>query len=174
MNVDIEKSDKVLKEIKKNRQENAIVDVDVETEKLVIYSLSGELFAFKGLYIKEILVPSEISYVPGSPDYLQGVINVRGDIESVAAIEGILGLPETKVSDRNRILIAEDQDVRSGILVENIMDVVDVPVDSIKPPLSTMSGAIAELLLGEVEYKGKTVIVLDLQKLFRKFVEYGQ
>ncbi|MBU0483814.1 MAG: chemotaxis protein CheW [Proteobacteria bacterium] len=171
MEVDKGKSKRILRDIKKIRQEEAIIDVDVETEKFVIYSLAGDLFAFKGHYVKEILIPTEISYVPGSPDFLLGVINVRGDIESVAALEKILGLPTTKTSDKNRILLTEDREIRSGILVESIEDVIDVPVDAINPPLATMTGPMADFLQGEMEYRGKNVMVLDVPKLFKRFIE---
>lgn len=174
MAVDQGKSARILEDIKKMRHENDVVDVDVETEKIVIYSLAGDFFAFKGQYVKEIIVPSEITYVPGSPDFLLGVINVRGDIESVVAIERILGLSETKKSELNRILIVEDGDLRSGILVEKIEDVVDVPVDTIEPPLATMGAANGDLVLGEVEYRGRNVVILNLPKMFKRFIEYGQ
>lgn len=165
-----QKSERILGMIKKMRQEEAVVDVNVKTEKLVIFSLAGDLFAFNGQHVKEILISQEISFVPGSPDFLLGVMNVRGDIESVASLAAILGIPPERKSSRNRILIAEANEVRSGILVEKVEDVVDVPVDSIKPPLATMNGPITKYLAGETEYRGSNVIVLDLQKVFKGFV----
>lgn len=165
-----QKSERILRMIKKIRQEEAVVDVNVKTEKLVIFSLAGDLFAFNGQHVKEILISQEISFVPGSPDFLLGVMNVRGDIESVASLASILGIPPERKSSRNRILIAEANEVRSGILVEKVEDVVDVPVDSIKSPLATMNGPITKYLAGETEYRGRNVIVLDLQKVFKGFV----
>ncbi|MDF1578280.1 MAG: chemotaxis protein CheW [Desulfobulbales bacterium] len=114
------KSERILREIKRIRQEESFVDVDVETTKLVIYSLAGGFFAFHGHHVKEIIVPGEISYVPGSPDFLLGAINIRGDIESVIALDRILTLPPAKPSPFNRILLAEYRDVRSGVLIEKI------------------------------------------------------
>lgn len=164
------KSERILRMIKKMRQEEAVVDVNVKMEKLVIFSLAGELFAFRGRHVKEILISQEISFVPGSPDFLLGVMNVRGDIESVASLAAILGVPPERKSLQNRILLAEDNEVRSGILVEKVEDVVDLPSDSIKPPLPTMNGPITRYLTGETEYRGRNVVVLDLQKVFKGFV----
>ncbi|MBU0676219.1 MAG: chemotaxis protein CheW [Proteobacteria bacterium] len=168
------KSDRILQMIKKMRQEKAVVDVNVKTAKLVVFSLDGELFAFEGRYVREILIPTEITFVPGSPDFLLGVINVRGDIESVAALTVLLGMPSSKSSAKNRILLAEDSEVRSGVLVESIDDVVDVPVDAIKPPLATINGPISQYLLGETDYRGRNVVVLDLRKLFKRFGTNGR
>jgi purine-binding chemotaxis protein CheW len=165
-----QKSGQVLRMIKKMRQEEAVVDVNVKTEKLVLFSLADDLFAFTGQHVKEILISQEIFFVPGSPDFLLGVMNVRGDIESVASLASILGISPERKSPRNRILIAEADEVRSGILVEKVEDVVDVPTDSIKPPLATMNGPITRYLAGETEYRGRNVLVLDLPKLFKGFV----
>lgn len=170
MSEDEQKSERILRVIKKMRLEEAVIDVNVKMEKLVLFSLAGDLFAFAGAHVKEILVYQEISFVPGSPGFLLGVMNVRGDIESVASLASILGIPPERKSSRNRILIAEANEVRSGILVEKVEDVIDVPSDSIKPPLSTMNGPITKYLAGETEYGGRNVIVLDLQKVFKGFV----
>jgi purine-binding chemotaxis protein CheW len=164
-----QKSERILRMIKKMRLDEAVVDVNVKTEKLVIFSLAGDLFAFAGHHVKEILIYQEIFFVPGSPSFLLGVMNVRGDIESVASLATILGLPQEQPSHRNRILLAEDNEVRSGILVERVEDVVDLPSDSIKPPLATLNGPIASYLRGETEYRGRNVLVLDLEKVFKRF-----
>lgn len=169
-----QKSERVLRLIEKIRQEEAVVDVDAKMEKLVVFALGGDFFAFAGEHVKEILVYQEISFVPGSPDFLLGVVNVRGDIESVASLAAILGIPPKPPLPRNRILVAEANGVRSGILVEKVEDVVDVPVDSIKPPLVTMNGPIAGYLRGETEYRGRNVLVLDLPKVFKRFVANDQ
>lgn len=168
-----QKSERILSIIKKMRQDEAVIDVNVKTEKLVLFSLAGDLFAFAGHQVKEILISQEIFFVPGSPDFLLGVMNVRGDIESVASLAIILGTSPVKTSARNRILVAEANGIRSGILVEQVEDVVDVAADSIKPPLSTINGAIAGYLTGETEYRGRSVLVLDLGKVFKRFVENG-
>lgn len=169
-----QKNEQILRMVKKMRQEEAVVDVNVKTEKLVVFALADDLFAFAGQHVKEILVSQEISFVPGSPGFLLGVMNVRGDIESVASLATILGIPQERASPRNRILIAEDNEVRSGILVERVEDVVDVPSDSIKPPLATMNGTITRYLKGETEYRGRNVLVLDLPKVFKGFVANDQ
>lgn len=168
-----QKSERLLRMIKKMRHDEAVIDVNVRTEKLVVFSLAGDLFAFAGQHVKEILVSQEIFFVPGSPAFLLGVMNVRGDIESVASLAIILGISPERVSSRNRILVAEANGIRSGILVEQVEDVVDVASDSIKAPLATINGAIAGYLTGETEYRGRSVLVLDLGKVFKRFVENG-
>jgi purine-binding chemotaxis protein CheW len=170
MKADRNKSERVLDEAKKIMEKDAVIDVEEERVRLVIFSLGGELFAFEGDCIKEILLPLEITYVPGSAEHIMGIINVRGDIESVIALDKLLGLPAPVTSDSNRILVAEHDEIRSGILVEGVEDVVDVPASSVKPPLSTIGKAIGDYIMGETEYRDGNVTVLDLQKMFTNFL----
>jgi purine-binding chemotaxis protein CheW len=170
MKADRDKSERVLGEVKKAMEKDAVVDVDEERVKLVIFPLGSELFSFRGDYIKEILLPLEITYVPGAAEHIMGIINVRGDIESVIALDKLLGLPAPESSDSSRILVAEYGDIRSGILVEGVEDVVDVPESSVKPPLSTITKTIGDYILGETEYRDNNVTVLDLEKIFTNFL----
>jgi purine-binding chemotaxis protein CheW len=144
-----------------------IVVVDEEKVKMVIFTLSDRTFAFYGSTIREILPPGEITWVPGLPDFLPGLINVRGDIESVLDIRRWLGLDSEK-KEGLFIVMAKSGEVRSGILVDEIKDVVDVPINDIKPPLSTLESSIASLIVGEMQYQGNWVVILDVEKLFLK------
>lgn len=88
---EIEKSDRILAEVKRRKSQEKIVDVDEEKVKLVIFSLLSDYYAFHGSDVKEILPLGKITYVPGSPDFILGIINVRGDIESILNIHNFWG-----------------------------------------------------------------------------------
>jgi len=145
-----------------------IVDVDEERVKLVVFSLGGDLFAFYGSDVKEILAPMRIFPVPGSPEHILGVINVRGDIESVVSINGFFGLPQAEPSPRSRIPIAEKGGIRSGIMVDGVEDVVDFPVDSIRPPIATLDRSWRDLVSGETALGDASVTLLDLGEILRR------
>ena len=169
MDAERTKSDRILEQLRKRSAREKVVDVEEEKVKLVIFSLADDYYAFNGSEVKEIIIPpGDISYVPGAPDYVLGVINVRGDIESVVAINTFLALPESKKTSRSRIAIAVKGGVRSGIMVDSIEDVLDVPVSGIKPPLSTLDAFKKECVTGELIFKGKNVTILDTGKIFGK------
>lgn len=169
MDAERTKSDRILEQLRKRSAREKVVDVEEEKVKLVIFSLADDYYAFNGSEVKEIMLPpGDISYVPGTPDYILGVINVRGDIESVVAINTFLALPESKRTSRSRIAIAVKGGVRSGIMVDSIEDVLDVPVSSIKPPLSTLDAFKKEFVTGELTFKGRNVTILDTGKIFGK------
>ena len=56
-------------------------------------------------------------------------------------------------------------DFHSGIMIDSIEDVVDIPLSTVKPPLATLNGAIRDLVIGEIEYLGRTIALLDIGKL---------
>lgn len=161
------KSKKILDKVKQQDRDQ-IVNVDEEVVKLVIFTLHEDLFAFYSSNIKEILTVGKINFVPGSPDYILGVANVRGDIESVMNINGFLGFPPKAESKVNRIIIASTQEVRSGILVDSVVDVLDVPKSFIKPPLSTLHENIKPFVVGDVKYKNHDVTLLSVEHMFDK------
>jgi purine-binding chemotaxis protein CheW len=158
------KSEVILEELKRRQRTKEIVDVDEERVKVVIFICGRNLFAFYGRDIREILPSSEISWVPGLPDYLPGLINVRGDIESVIDLRHFLG-EEKDDHVKSLIAMAVHGDFHSGVMIESIEDVVDIPLSSILPPLATLNGAARDLVIGEIEYGAATISLLDIGKL---------
>ncbi|MBF0564802.1 MAG: purine-binding chemotaxis protein CheW [Nitrospirae bacterium] len=162
------KSDLLLKEIKSRQERTRIVDVDEEQVKMVFFTVGGTLFAFYGSDVKEILPVEKIYYVPGCPAVILGVINVRGDVESVIGLHGLLGLPEKAQTKNSRIALAQKNGIRSGILLDSVEDVDDIPVRSIAPPISTLDKNTKEFVAGETTYKNRNVTILDVGKLFSR------
>ena len=158
------RSDELLDEVKRSQHEKDIVDVEEERVKVVVFTSGGNRYAFYGRDIREILPPREIFPVPSLPAGLPGLINVRGDIESVIDIRHFLGGTPADAA-KCLIAIAERGAFRSGILIDSVEDVVDLPLSSIKPPLSTLGGNARELAAGEVELGSATATLLNLETL---------
>ena len=156
------KSDLILEEIMRRKEKERIVDVEEKTVKVVIFSLHGDFYAFYGEYIKEILPLMTIYYVPGSPEFIPGVINVRGEIESVININSFLDLPDSTNPPSGRIALAVTDGIRSGILVDSIEEVLDLPASSVKPPLDTLSKSIKEFVAGEFIHKDIIIWLLAI------------
>lgn len=161
------KSEELLDEIKRHYRTGDVVDVEEERVKIIIFTSGKNRYAFYGSTIREILPACEISWVPSLPEYLPGLINVRGDIESVIDIRYFLGEERT---DRGtgHIAMAVWEDFHSGVMIDSIEDVVDVPVSAIEPPLATLGGTARDLVAGEIKHGGGMVTLLDIGKLAAK------
>jgi purine-binding chemotaxis protein CheW len=162
------KSDLILKEIMRRKEQERTVDVEERKVKMVIFSLAGERYAFYGENIKEILPLMPVSYVPGAPDFIPGVISIRGEIESVININRFLKLPDPTSAQGSRIAVAEKDGIRSGLLVDSLLDVLDIPLSAIKPPLATLSKSVREFVAGEFIFQERSVTILDIGKIFGK------
>lgn len=161
------KSDELLDEVKRSLHEKDVVDVEEKRVKIVVFSSGGNRYAFYGSDIREILPPREIFWVPSLPVGLPGLINVRGDIESVIDIRHFLGGEQTDVA-KCLIAITVRGDFRSGILIDSVEDVLDLPLSSIKPPLSSLGGVARELAAGEIELGEQTATLLNIDMLVAK------
>lgn len=159
--------DQVLSQRREARQD--IVNVDEPAVKLVIFALGEQYFAFHGERIREILAQADVFFVPGSPASLEGVINVRGDIESVIRPHEMLHLPETVLPCTSSILLGRGGGMSSGIRVDRVVDVVDVPQSSIQPPPATLPEHMRALVLGVLRFQAQPVAVLDLDKMFSDY-----
>ena len=164
---DRNKSDEIL-EIVESKAGQETTQIEEEKIQLVIVSLSGDLYGFYGDFIVEIIQAGNITDVPSTPDYILGLINLRGDIESVFDIKWIFALGENEITKSSSIVIAQVEDLRSGILVDSVEDVFDLAKSKIHLPLPTMDKNKMEYISGETDYQGKNVVILDLTKVFTR------
>lgn len=146
-----------------------IVNVDEPTLKLVIFELGGDWFAFPGEAIREILPPVDIYFVPGCPSSLEGVINVRGDIESVISLAELLGKPTGPMAPNSSILRGHGGGMHSGIRVDRVVDVLDVPHSAIQPPPATLPEHMRHIVSGLTRHQDAPVAVLDLDRIFADY-----
>ncbi|GBC60124.1 chemotaxis protein CheW [Desulfonema ishimotonii] len=165
------KAERILAQIRDRKRDEALAEAEAEMVRLVIFTLGKDYYGFYGNHIREILTFSDIACVPGCPEYIMGIINVRGDIESVLSPNRLMGLPEAEITPESRILLAVAGDLRSGILVDTVKDVTEVSARILKQPISTLNPAVREFAVaGETLYDGNYVTVLDISKIFQKMV----
>ncbi len=140
-----------------------IVDVNDARITAVIFTLDDSYYAFNGEDISEILPFTKINFVPGCPDFILGLVNIRGDIESVLSLHALLGIVKPDISKKSRIVIAGKGRGRSGILVDSVEDVIDIRESSFNTSLYTHE---KEFVVGETFYQDKYVAIIDVEKLF--------
>lgn len=146
-----------------------IVNVDEASVKLVIFELAGDWLAFPGESISEILPRVEVFFVPGCPASLEGVINVRGDIDSVISLAELLGKPVTEITAASSILRGQGGGMRSGIRVDRVIDVLDVVQSAIQPPHSSLPEHMRRFVTGFMKHQNQPVAILDLGRIFEHY-----
>lgn len=161
--------DQILSQRREARRE--VVNVDEPKVKLVIFELGGEWFAFHGERIREILAQADVYFVPGCPASLEGVINVRGDIESVVLLHELLRLPAGQPGRGASILLGRGGGMSSGIRVDQVIDVVDLPQSRVQPAPATLPEHLQPVVSGVLKFKDRPVAVLDLDRIFSDYAK---
>jgi purine-binding chemotaxis protein CheW len=167
MSEELLSSDCILDEIKKCSLAKQTVEVDEEQVKLVIFSLEDHLFAFRGKEVSEIMPADGVTWIPGATELIPGVINLRGDIEAVIDLGRVLGFSSIH-KGQGMFIMTHIEGQRSGMLVDAIIDVLDVPVSAINPPLLNLDMQLSQLVVSQSEYTGKIVNILSVSQIIEQ------
>lgn len=164
------KSEEILDFLKHRKSEQHIVDVEEEQVQVILFHLMGELFGIYGSDAKEVLEVEKITPVPGCPEFIAGIVNVRGDIESVIDLNRFFQFAPEGGGGKARVVIAKGGGIQSGIRVSAIEDVLEIPRNSVRPALTTLGENIRPYVLGETLYRNRTVTMLDVGQIFDKLM----
>ncbi|MEW7312149.1 chemotaxis protein CheW [Buttiauxella gaviniae] len=148
-----------------------IANVDEPQCSLVLFKLGDKNFAFYGSDIKEILAERPISWVPGCPPSLVGVINHRGRLESVININRLIDAPLQEIPGKRMILIGRGKKMQSGIQIDRLIDVLDVAESQIHPAAENLSAAMQKVVVGIVPVGQEYFALLDLNLVFDCYLE---
>ncbi len=129
------------------------------------FSLGDRLFAVDIMRIREIIVPPVLSPLPCDSSLLQGVITLRGSVIPVMNMRERFGITAGVETAEGKLLIVTLARQLLALAVDDVMEVVSVPVADIQPPLQIVSGAGVEFLLGAYLSDGRVGLILDIDAL---------
>lgn len=138
-----------------------------DSNYFVNFTLGSEWFGIEINRVKEVVKVPPITYLPGAPGHLVGIVNLRGSILTVTDLKRIFGFEKTKSNAENRIVVLEHEGLEAGFLADRVLELIDLPVSKIEPPLQTLQGAAAEYIEGESKINNRILIILNTGKLFK-------
>ena len=133
--------------------------------QIVGFRVGRETYGVPITSLHEIVRVPEITAVPDAPDYMEGVINLRGKIVSVIDLRKRFGEPKTALNRRNRILVVEHGGRLSGLIVDSASEVIKIPAAEIEPSPATLQDGGLNCVTGLGKYKGRLIVLLDMAKL---------
>jgi purine-binding chemotaxis protein CheW len=131
----------------------------------VTFRLQEETYGINVMQVQEVLRYTEIAPVPGSPDYVLGIINLRGNVVTVIDTRARFGLPPAEVSDNTRIVIIEAEKQVIGILVDSVAEVVYLKQSEIDNAPNVGTDESARFIQGVANREGELLILVDLNKM---------
>ena len=116
--------------------------------EVVAFQLGQEKYGVELRYVREVCPMNELTPLPGTPAFVLGILNVRGQVLSVLDIRKLFDLPQRGVGDLDRIIVLHHGGMELGILGDTILGVIQVPTDELQPGLPTLTGLRGEYLKG--------------------------
>jgi purine-binding chemotaxis protein CheW len=132
---------------------------------IVGFQVGRETYGVPITSLHEIVRVPEITAVPDAPDYLEGVINLRGKIVSVMDLRKRFGDKQAALKKSNRILVVEHSGRLAGLIVDSASEVLKIPVDAVEAPPAVFQDGGLNCVTGLGKVGGRLVVLLDMSKL---------
>ena len=149
-----------LDEKKEIRQEE-----DTQKGRFLTFKLGEESFGLEIKYVTEIVGIQPITKIPEVPNYVKGIINLRGKVISVIDVRVKFKKEPVDYDERTCIIVIDIDDMSVGLIVDNVSEVITIKDDDIVPPPSYKTGFQNEYIKGVGKYKDGVKLLLDSNKL---------
>ena len=142
----------------------------METTQYLTYKLDQETFALDISKVREVLDFTAITKVPRMPDFMRGVINLRGSVVPVVDLKLKFGMPRTETSVNTCIIISEvtvdGESAILGALADSVQEVMDLDAEHISAPPKIGTNLKTDFIKGMGRYNDQFIIILDIDKVF--------
>jgi purine-binding chemotaxis protein CheW len=139
--------------------------------KYLTFDLAGEQYGIGILKVKEIIGLTAITTVPRTPDYVKGVINLRGKVIPIADLRLKFGMERMPYTDRTSIIVVEirgaKRTILMGVVVDSVSEVLNVKETDIEDTPSFGTQLDTAFILGMAKMGGSVKILLDIDRIFR-------
>lgn len=148
--------------------ENNKANDNQELLQLVSFNVGEEEFGIDILKVREIIRVLQITKVPNSPDYVEGVINLRGRVIPIIDLRTRLGVKKAVLNTNSRIIVLEIDDRIVGFIVDSVSEVLRIPNNLIETPPSIVANVDTEYIAAIVKLEDKLLILLDMENVLTK------
>jgi purine-binding chemotaxis protein CheW len=167
LSVQVEASPKDKKKILRSRarmlaQEGEKEGVEENYIEVLVFLLAHEMYAIETVFIREVYPLTELTPVPCTPDYIFGIINIRGQILTIIDMKKFFDLPERGITNLNRVILVEGETMELGILADEIIGIQNISENRLNSPVPTMTGIHAGYLRGVTD---EGLILLDMERV---------
>jgi len=133
--------------------------------QLVTFNIGDEEFGVDILRVQEIIRTMDITHVPRSPEFVEGVINLRGKVIPIVNLRRRFGLEARTFDKRTRIIVVELSGLIVGFVVDGVSEVLRIDSGTVEPPPAIVGGVDSEYINGVGKLADRLLILLDLNRL---------
>jgi purine-binding chemotaxis protein CheW len=135
-----------------------------EVMDVITFSLASETYAIESVFVREVYPLKAYTSLPGTPDFVLGIVNVRGQILSVINLKKFFHLPEAGIGELNKVIIVRNGRMEFGILADVVHGTRQIAKSLIQQPLPTITGIGADFLLGVTR---DSLILLNIEHMLQ-------
>jgi purine-binding chemotaxis protein CheW len=137
--------------------------------KYLSFQLGGEEYGVEILKVQEINGITQVTRVPRTPDFVRGVINLRGKVIPVVDLRAKFGMEAVEDTEKTCNIVVQlrrdDEKVTMGVIVDDVSEVLDIKEPQIAPPPSFGSGIESDFIIGMAKIDKNVVILLDIERV---------
>ena len=133
--------------------------------KYVIFKLDEEYYGFPIDNVISIEKPSQSTRIPNAPDYIKGVINLRGEVIPIIDLRKKLGMEPSELDKNSRIIIVSSDEIFAGLIVDTSSEVLEINKENIDKPPTDENNEYIDYINGIGKTADRLVILLDLIKI---------
>lgn len=147
------------------------IDTDIRTQgeliQLVSFMLAEEEYGVEVLKVREIIRMPDITKMPNTPPYVEGIINLRGKVIPIISIRKRFGLAESDYDGQTRIMVMDVAGGLTGFIVDGVSEVIRIQSGDIQPPPGMVSGNIGQdFITGVFNHQERLLIIMDVDRMF--------
>lgn len=129
--------------------------------QLVVFRLADEFYGLDISTVQEIITWQPVTRVPRTPRFVEGIINLRGNVIPVIDLRKRFALAQAEVGNQSRIVVVEVGSIVVGLVVDGVSEVLRVQSNQIDPPLGAIAGIDASFIWGVAKTENRLIILLD-------------
>ena len=143
-------------------ESGTMIQLSGELVQIVSFHLGSEEYGVDIAQVQEIIRMVEITHVPRAPHFMEGVINLRGQLIPIIDLRTRFGMPRAEQTKSTRIIVTEIGSKRVGIVVDSVSEVVNIPIEHVEEAPDMIAGVGTEYIQGVGKVGDRLVILLDL------------
>ncbi len=133
--------------------------------KYLTFGLNDEQYGLEILKVREIIGLMDITSVPRTPQYVKGVINLRGSVIPIVDLRLKFGMPEAEPTEQTCVIVVDVHGTEMGIIVDQVSEVLDIMADQIEESPSFGASVNTDFILGMGKAGDKVTILLNICKV---------
>ena len=134
------------------------------SQQLLVFNLNNEEFGVDISHVDSIIPPKEIVKVPNTPDYIEGLLSLRGKVYTIFNLRKKFHLPTIDINENTKIVIVNANSLVLGFIVDEVKEILKIDDESINENSGTVASLSKKFLAGAVKVDERIILILDLDQ----------